>query len=694
MKQCEMRQDAQGFSLVSIMMAVTIILIGVVVVLAALPVGYKSLIKSRKRSEAAVLAQQQLERIKRLGMNEFYRITDQPLAQATGPYSQYYYEVLVDYVRRDVLDSDSDGSTEDFVPTVSLSNMKRVTVKIYKADPVNGGASSNEVLENTTFISGIMPNPIDNIPPALAIFATPDPGSGDITVTITSDELLGANPTATIAQQGLTDTDVGIFNYAGFIGGSYVYTSTYTLIGGGTNDGTANLNATGIDGNSNIGYASGSVEVDTVPPTVTGVYSNNVLVGSADIHWTVDEDGTYEINYGVLTPSTTVSGSEVAGNVTHTLVGLTSNTTYYYDVIVYDAAGNSATDDNGGAHYTFTTQNLTSISMTLDSAVGAGTDENYNIGAAVRILITETNGAGGLEALGSNITISGPTAGTVVNGASISAGAGLGEYYYDWVSTSAQDNYTVTVYLTDGIVNDTGILMVQIANPPIQISTIDTSVGADNDENYDPNSTVRITVNEINSTTGLEALGSSITITDQSANTVVSAAALTAGAAAGEYYYDWTVSTEETYDAVVTLTDGFTSDNNTIQIIIQSAKIVLAGGITRLNHSGHDHIRFNARNDAAASVTINTMRVVWDKPPRLYRVYSPAYTVRKSTSWPYYTSGTSFNLSSNIVFAAGETRQIDMRFQDWSGSNMNGSTTTVYLIDTDGKEYALGPISP
>ena len=332
--------EIKGFSLVAVMMAVSIVMIGVISVVSVLPVGYRAIVKAKNRTEASALSQHQLEIIKRLGQKEFYRVISKPLARLSSPFEKFYTETLVDYVREDVTDIDGDGSTEDFVPTVSITNMKRIVLRVYQNDPVNGGAKSDVLLENVAFISGIMPIQIDNIPPALAVFTDPSLACDEVTVTVTSDEQLGADPQVTITQQSSSAMPVDM-SYSAYNGGSYFYEGTYSVIGGVTTDGTAEVYVSGIDGNSNQGYAVGSFEVDTESPYISNVYSNNVLSNSADIHWEVDEGGSYQIVYGPVTPSLTVDGNQDAGVNTHSLIGLSSNTTYYYDVVAIDAAGNN-----------------------------------------------------------------------------------------------------------------------------------------------------------------------------------------------------------------------------------------------------------------------------------------------------------------------------------------------------------------
>ncbi|NLT69020.1 MAG: hypothetical protein GXX84_20735, partial [Acidobacteria bacterium] len=127
--------------------------------------------------------------------------------------------------------------------------------------------------------------------------------------------------------------------------------------------GPATIAITGLvasDPNANpvqVSGVNGAVTVlpppDTTPPVISGVSSSNITSNSARITWTTNEASDTQVEYGKTTSygsSTTLNGSMVTSH-SHTLSGLSANTTYHYRVKSKDAAGNLATSPD----YTFKT---------------------------------------------------------------------------------------------------------------------------------------------------------------------------------------------------------------------------------------------------------------------------------------------------------------------------------------------------
>ena len=100
-----------------------------------------------------------------------------------------------------------------------------------------------------------------------------------------------------------------------------------------------------------IAYAT----IDDTPPIITNVAVSGVTHKGAEISWTTDEASTTEVLYGVTTPPSEVAIGSRGTSHSVSLSGLSANTTYFFEVESTDAAGNTATDNNGGAWYTFTT---------------------------------------------------------------------------------------------------------------------------------------------------------------------------------------------------------------------------------------------------------------------------------------------------------------------------------------------------
>jgi len=95
-------------------------------------------------------------------------------------------------------------------------------------------------------------------------------------------------------------------------------------------------------------------------PTISNVSAGNITDTSAVITWTTDQLSDSTVNYGNTTPPVlTESDGTFTTDHAVTLIGLTSATLYYYEVISSNIGGNTTLDNNGGAYYTFTTPTVT-----------------------------------------------------------------------------------------------------------------------------------------------------------------------------------------------------------------------------------------------------------------------------------------------------------------------------------------------
>ena len=103
--------------------------------------------------------------------------------------------------------------------------------------------------------------------------------------------------------------------------------------------------------------AEAAAYVDSTPPVISNVQAVNITSTSATITWYTDELSNSTVRYGTTIPPTNVaSNSTFTTNHVVVLTGLEKNTTYYYEVLSADPAGNVAVDNNGGSYYSFTTQ--------------------------------------------------------------------------------------------------------------------------------------------------------------------------------------------------------------------------------------------------------------------------------------------------------------------------------------------------
>jgi hypothetical protein len=100
-----------------------------------------------------------------------------------------------------------------------------------------------------------------------------------------------------------------------------------------------------------------SASVDTAPPVITQVQAAT-NVGSAVVTWNTSAPADSLVVYGEPLLNQSVYDSQLVTSHSVTLTGLAANRTYYYEVVSRDQAGNSATDDNHGALYSFITPKI------------------------------------------------------------------------------------------------------------------------------------------------------------------------------------------------------------------------------------------------------------------------------------------------------------------------------------------------
>ncbi|MEW6758931.1 MAG: proprotein convertase P-domain-containing protein, partial [Acidobacteriota bacterium] len=94
---------------------------------------------------------------------------------------------------------------------------------------------------------------------------------------------------------------------------------------------------------------------DCLAPVISAV-SASVSGQNVTVTWTTDEPADSRVTYGTSVPPSS-TGSDAAYGTAHavTLSALEACQGHVYAVESADPAGNSSTDDNGGAYYTFTT---------------------------------------------------------------------------------------------------------------------------------------------------------------------------------------------------------------------------------------------------------------------------------------------------------------------------------------------------
>lgn len=146
------------------------------------------------------------------------------------------------------------------------------------------------------------------------------------------------------------------------------------------------------DKNNNLAASSDYIfstlaAADTVSPAISNVATSSVSLTAATITWDTNEIASSLIEYGTNTSSyNSLAGSASISVTSHSvsLTGLSGNTTYYFRVRSVDPAGNSATNDNGGNGFTFTTvadttaptiSNISSLVNNSSAIITWNTDE-------------------------------------------------------------------------------------------------------------------------------------------------------------------------------------------------------------------------------------------------------------------------------------------------------------------------------
>jgi subtilisin family serine protease len=102
-----------------------------------------------------------------------------------------------------------------------------------------------------------------------------------------------------------------------------------------------------------------SASIDGVLPVISNVSVASVKSRSFTATWQTDEPARSIVLYGTGSPGEEVRDEEFKTDHSLTVTGLEPCTYYYFDVMAEDKAGNTALDDNGGAHYGVQTYEVT-----------------------------------------------------------------------------------------------------------------------------------------------------------------------------------------------------------------------------------------------------------------------------------------------------------------------------------------------
>jgi len=146
------------------------------------------------------------------------------------------------------------------------------------------------------------------------------------------------------------------------------------------------VDALDCDGATGVAY-SATASVDCLAPVISGVSSSGVTGNAATINWTTDEAATGVVHYGTTPPgSSTASSAALVTSHAQGLTALNECTNYSFWVESADSVGNTATDNAGGAYYTFATLKNTSPNypsvggpLPIPDNLGTGVTSTINV---------------------------------------------------------------------------------------------------------------------------------------------------------------------------------------------------------------------------------------------------------------------------------------------------------------------------
>ena len=200
-------------------------------------------------------------------------------------------------------------------------------------------------------------------------------------------------------------------------------------------------------------YAYTGVVADTVAPVISNVVSTNLLETEAKISWTTDEPADTYVLFGLTqsygnSSALKDTGSSMVTSHSQTLVGLKANTTYNYQVVSKDAAGNSASSGN------LTFKTLAPPNVTPVVSLSAPTSATAPASVTLSASASDSDG-----------TISKVD---FYNGSTLINSDTSSPYSYSWTSILA-GTYTLTAKATDndGAVTTSNSVSLTVAPAPV-----------------------------------------------------------------------------------------------------------------------------------------------------------------------------------------------------------------------------------
>lgn len=208
--------------------------------------------------------------------------------------------------------------------------------------------------------------------------------SGTVALQLVDADLTGAGSTSVLLSTSGGDTESVLLSESpvssGIFAGSISSSAMAASPGNGNLDLSHATTTTATyedadDGSGNSATVVDTATTDCLAPQITNV-GTSVLGAQANVTFDTSELATGQVRYGtscaILAQVQAAPGAATIHDVA--LAGLLPLTTYFFAVDAVDALGNSATDDNGGACYSFATGEqidfFTELFSSLDNDLG------------------------------------------------------------------------------------------------------------------------------------------------------------------------------------------------------------------------------------------------------------------------------------------------------------------------------------
>lgn len=186
---------------------------------------------------------------------------------------------------------------------------------------------------------------------------------------------------------------------------------------------------------------NGQGGTDTTAPTISSVATSSLQNTSVVVAWTTDELATSSVDFGTSAgsySSTTVKNT-FATSHSVALTGLSANTTYYFRVRSRDISGNTATNNNGGSDYTFTTKGgpvITGVAVKSVTDTTATIRWNTNSASDSRVDYSTSASLASPSSVTSSTLVSGE------HELTLTGLSGSTRYYFQVLSTDSDSNIT------------------------------------------------------------------------------------------------------------------------------------------------------------------------------------------------------------------------------------------------------------